>query len=202
MKKAGRLAWLPLLAGAGPVHAHSPVPGIEGIYVGAIHPFSTPSHVLLMVGLGLLAGAHKAEIARWMLAGFLGACLCGLVFGPRDGIGDATVFAMAFITCSFTALFPRRLLPLAIGLICVGGVMVGVLSIPDDGPARDRIFTMSGSFVGANLGLLYLFGICLVIRERCPWPWVDIAFRVAAAWLAAIALLMLALGFAQPATLS
>lgn len=202
MIKAGRWVWLPLLAGASPAHAHSPVPGIEGIYVGAMHPFSTPSHALLMLSLGLVAGAYKAETARWMLAGFLVACLSGLVFGPRDVIDDATVFAFAFVTCSFIALFPNRFLPLAIGLVCVGGFLVGALSIPDDGPVRDRIFTMSGSFVGASLGLLYLFGICLVIRERCSWPWIDVMFRVVAAWLAAIALLMLALGFAQPASLS
>ena len=107
---------------------------------------------------------------------------------------------MAFVTFSLVAIMPGKLVPLAIGLACIGGLLVGVLSIPDDGPTRDRLFTMSGSFVGANVGLLYIFGISLVIRERFAWPWVPVAFRVVAAWLGAIALLMLALGVAQVAT--
>ena len=194
-----RLLWLPLLVAAGPAYAHSPVPGIEGFYVGAAHPFSTPSQALLMFGLGLMAGSFAAEKVRWILTGFLFATLIGLIFGPRDANIDTIMFAMAFITCAFAALFPGKLAALAIVLVCIGGLLIGVVSIPDDGPMRDRLFTMSGSIVGANIGLLFLWGISDVVRERYKWPWIGIAFRVVAAWLGAIALLMLALGFAEVA---
>ena len=50
--------------------------------------------------------------------------------------------------------------------------------------------------VGANVGLLYVYGMILFVRERYTWEWVGIALRVAAAWLGAISLLMLALRFA------
>lgn len=199
MNKAWRLAWLPLLAGAGPAHAHGAVPGIEGFYVGVIHPFSTPSQVLVMLGLGLLACGFTVDKARWVLAGFLVASLSGMVLGPRDGIVDAIVFATAFVASAVAAIGPGKLLPVAIGLACIAGFIIGTLSIPDDGPVRDRLFTMSGSFLGANLGLLYLLGINHITREYYTSPLTGIAFRIAAAWLGAIALLMLALGFAQTA---
>ncbi|MEM1050059.1 MAG: HupE/UreJ family protein [Pseudomonadota bacterium] len=190
-----RLAWLPVAAAATPAHAHSPVPGIEGFYVGLLHPFSTPSQVLLMVGLGLVAGAFATERARWLLAGFLVASFAGLIFGPGILDLDPLLFAMAFATCALAALAPNKLAPLAITLLGIGGYLIGKASIPDDGPMRDRLFTMSGSIVGANLGLLYLYGFNTIVRERYTWDGVGIAFRVIAAWVGAIALLMLALGF-------
>lgn len=199
MNHIRRLAWLPLVVGASPAHAHSPVPGIEGFYVGLVHPYSTPSQALLMLGLALATVRLEMGMLRWLLGCFLLASLAGLVLGPHVSDPDPFLFAAAFAACALAALAPRRLVFLAIVLAGFGGYLIGEISIPDDGPMRDRLFTMSGSIVGANLGLLYLFGINSVIRERFTWPWVDVAYRVVAAWLGAVALLMLALGFVEVA---
>lgn len=202
MHNLRRLSGLPLVAGATPAHAHSPVPGIEGFYTGILHPFSTPGQALLIVGLALLAGGVAVEKVRWLLGGFLVASFAGLVLGPRIPALDPVLFAMSFAVCALAALAPGKLVPLAVGLAGIGGYLIGEASIPDDGPMRDRVITMSGSIVGANLGLLYLFGLTRFIRERYRWPWVDIACRVVAAWMGAVALLMLALGFTEVTTLS
>ena len=192
-----RLAWLPFFMGAKPALAHSPVPGIEGFYVGLIHPFSTPPQALLMIGLALLVGGFAPERARWVFSGFVVASFIGLFAAIGIEELDVIMFAVAFAACALAALLPGKVLPFAIAITCAGAFLIGDASVPDDGPARDRLFTMSGSMVGANIGLLYLFGVSLVIRERYTMAWVTIAFRVAAAWLGAISLLMLALGFAE-----
>ncbi len=202
MNKYTLFACIPLALLAGPALAHSPVPGIKGFYVGMIHPFSTPPQALLMIGLGLVAGGFTADKAQWLLASFLAASVGGLILTPGFEELDAGMFAIAFLACSFAALFPGKLLVPVIVLVGVGAFLIGDASVPDDGPARDRLFTMSGSMVGANFGLLYLFCICLLARERIQKPWVGIAFRVVAAWLGAISLLMLALGFAENAPLA
>lgn len=194
MKTIRRLAWLPLAVGATPVHAHSPVPGIEGFYVGLLHPFSTPAQALLMVGLALLAGWVALDKVRWLLGVFLVASFAGLLLGPQIANLDPYLFAMAFASCALAALAPGKLVPLAVVFAGIGGYLIGEVSIPDEGPARDRIITMSGSIIGANLGLLYIVGVSHIIRERYTWAWVEIAFRVIAAWLGAVALLMFALG--------
>lgn len=194
MKPIRRWAWLPLAVGATPVQAHSPVPGIEGFYVGLLHPFSTPAQTLLMVGLALLAGGVGVEKVRWLLGAFLITSFAGLLLGPRIAELDPPMFAMAFACSALAALVPDKLVPLAVVFAGIGGYLIGEVSIPDEGPARDRIITMSGSVIGANLGLLYLFGVSYIIRERYKWAWVEIAFRVIAAWLGAVALLMFALG--------
>ncbi len=195
MIKARRIAWLLLILSASPAYAHAPVAGIEGFYIGLLHPFSTPSQAALMFGVALAVGGFGVEKARWQLGTFLVASFVGLFVGSAASDLDATMCAVAFAGCALAALFPGKIAPAAIALAAVGGFLIGSSSIPDDGPARDRLFTMSGSIIGANVGLLYLFGVINVIRERFTWAWVGVAFRVAAAWLGAIALLMLALGF-------
>lgn len=195
--RAHRALWLLPAVAAAPARAHSPVPGFEGFYVGAIHPFSTPAQALMILGLALLIGGFTPAKARWPLADFLIASFAGLLTGPSGAEPDTPLFAGAFAACALAALAPGMGLFVAIGLAGLGGYLIGDLSVPDPGPARDRLITMAGSMVGANLGLLYLFGLSTILKERFPWPWVPIAFRVAAAWLGAAALLMLALGYAE-----
>lgn len=151
-----------------------------------------------MLGSALLVGAFVVKTARWLMMSFLLASLFGLFSGLNDPQLDQAMFALTVVTCALAALLPGRFALPAIALIGLGGVLIGKASIPDDGPMRDRLFTMSGSIAGANLGLLYLFGLNNIVRERYRQPWVGIALRIAAAWLGAIALLMLALGFVEP----
>lgn len=181
----------------GPVAAHSPVPGIEGFYIGLLHPFSTPPQALLMIGLGLLVGAFDVKKSQWLFGGFVIASLAGLWLGHSSESTDTFMFALAFGAFTAAALIPGRIAPLAIAMTAVGGFLIGEASIPDAGPVRDRFFTMSGSIVGASIGLLYLWGITRWLRERFAQEWVGIAFRVFAAWGGAISLLMFALRFAE-----
>jgi hypothetical protein len=64
---------------------------------------------------------------------------------------------------------------------------------------QDRIVTMAGAITGASLGLAYGVGLLVVLREKMRAPWVAIGLRVLAAWIAAVAALMLALVFAPGA---
>ena len=197
MRLSRPVIWLLPALLAGPAQAHAPIPGIEGFYVGLLHPFSTPSQAVLMVGVGLVIGGFATGEIGWNWGSFAVAVLAGLFAGPAAPELDAMLFAAAFATCTTAALFPGRLKPIALVLIAMGGFLIGTASIPDAGEMRDRVITMSGSVVGANIGLLYIFGTIQVVRERYTWPWIGIAFRILAAWLGAISLLMLALETVQ-----
>lgn len=197
MNRFRSLIWLVFLLGAGPAQAHAPIPGLKGFYIGMLHPFSTPPQALLMIGLGLMVGSFGAARAWPFLGAFLGVAIAGLFIGTAGVEFDWALYGVAVTACAQVALLPGRLMPLALGLTAVGALLIGFYSIPDEGAMRDRIITMTGSMVGANIGLLYLFGATHLIQQRYTWLWVGIAFRVAAAWLGAIALVMLALGFAD-----
>jgi hypothetical protein len=194
---ARRLGWIAVAAWPLPVHAHSPVPGIEGFYSGLLHPFSTPAQALLMIGLGLMAGGFEPTKARLPLGVFVATMVGGLMIGGVFEQPDMAMFASAFAACALSALAAGRLLPAAIAVAAAGGVCIGVVSLADPGPMRDRIITTLGAFTGASVGLLYLVGMSVIIRERyVSWTWIPTAFRVAAAWIGAVSLLMLALIFA------
>ncbi|WP_209940147.1 hypothetical protein [Ruegeria sp. HKCCE4148] len=197
MNEPKPLASVPLVLVADPASAHSSLPGIEGFYVGIIHPFSTPPQALLMIGLRLLAGGFKPAHARFLLVSFFVTSLAGLIFAIGFAEIDSMMFAMAFLACSTAALFPGKPTLLATLVIGLGAFLIGDASVPDDGPSQDRVFTMSGSMIGANLGLLYLVGICFLVGKHFTRPWVGISFRVIAAWLGAVSLLMLALSFSS-----
>lgn len=190
------LFWLAVLLAAGPAHAHAPIPGIKGFYTGLLHPFSTPSQALVMLGLGLLVGSFAVERVWPLLAGFLVVSLMGLFWGAFLQELDPLLYAVAVTACALAALVPGILRPLALVVTAGGAFLIGAASIPDAGPASDRVITMAGSLAGANIGLLYLFGFRDFLRRRYDLAWVGIAFRIAAAWLGAISLVMLALGYA------
>lgn len=185
-----------VLLGA-PAAAHTPVSGIQGLSTGLLHPFSTPPQALLMLGLGLLSGVFALATARMLGAVFCGGLLLGVVLGWRGGAEvDPATYGTAVLACALAALATCRTLPLALVAMAVGGVCIGMQSVPDPGPMGDRVTTLAGSVLGAGLGLVYIFGLLHVTHERFTHPAVTIGLRVLAAWAGAIALVMLALRFA------
>ncbi|MEE4189623.1 MAG: HupE/UreJ family protein [Roseobacter sp.] len=180
-----------------PAQAHSPVPGIEGFYTGLLHPFSTPSQALLMFGLGLFTAGLAQSTIRLSLGAFLATTSASVIGGIWLEDTDTPLFAVAVLVCALAAVSPRVPLPAAVILLVFAGLLIGLVSIPDPGPVRDRIITWAGAFVGANIGLLYITGGVIFLKDRFHQAWLTIAFRVLAAWLGAIALVMLALSFAQ-----
>jgi len=176
--------------------AHSPFPGIEGFYTGLLHPFSTPSQALLMFGTGILIGSARPGDAQWCFGVFLLSLLIGMAPGIILTDPDGILFAAAGVTSAVAALSPKPVRVVPLVLTAIAGVLIGQLSITDPGPVRDRVITTAGSFIGAGLGLLYIFGAISYIRERFAQAWVDIAIRISCAWLGAISLVMLALSYA------
>ncbi len=192
---AGGIALLFLTS---PAYAHSPIPGVLGFYHGLLHPFSTPSQALLMLGLGLLAGGFEKTFARWFLLAFFLSLIAGLI-GPYAGLTDVALYALAIVVSALAAVSHKRLFPLAVLCVAIGGYLIGTVSVPDGGLLRDRVIVMSGSFLGANLSLLYISGLIYLVNERVSWDWTPIAFRVAAAWIAAVSAIMLAMEFVPSA---
>ncbi len=187
------LSCLALVAWPVPAHAHSSVPGIEGFYTGLLHPLSTPPQALLMLGLGLMAGGFDNKQARWPLGVFMAAMFIGLLISGVLEQTDIAMFATACVACALSALATGRHLLAAVAVAAVGGICIGAVSLSDPGQLRDRVITTLGAIVGANIGLLYIFVGQHFLRERYSWTWVTIAFRIAAAWIGAVSLLMLAL---------
>lgn len=187
-------ALLPATAGA-----HSPVPGIEGFYIGLVHPLTSPAQIFALLALGVFYGQRRENAAARAVAAFACASLAGIALGlsgTPNGLAETVLLVLALVVGVTAALWPAG--PVSLGVAAAGasGFLIGLVSIPDTGPVRATVITLSGSFVGASVLLLYCIGGLFWLQEKATWSWVPIGFRVAAAWISAIAALLLALQFA------
>ena len=195
-------ASLALLVVASPsdAAAHGAIPGIEGFYTGLLHPLSTASQILAILGLGVLVGQGGRQTTKVSLVAFGVSCLFGILLGQiRFVIGwaDVALLAVAIVAAALAALRPKvsRAVPVLIGVI--GGILIGLVSTPDPGPLGATLVTLSGSLLGASLGVFYVGGGVLWLTEEVRKSWLLIGLRIASAWVATIAILLLALEFAE-----
>ena len=181
-----------------PARAHSPVPGIEGFYVGLVHPLTSPAQILALLAVGVFFGQRR-DARPWLpVAVFACVCLAGVLAGLSGVTFDAAgpgLLLLALLVATLAALWP--LTPALPGLAAAGvaGLLTGLESIPDPGPVRATAITLSGTYIGAVVLLLYCIGGLMWVLDNARWSWVPVAFRVAAAWVAAVAALLLALHF-------
>ena len=176
---------------ASPANAHAPVPGIEGFYIGLIDPLFAAPQLLLLTTLGfLIAGFENREVIG-LLPAYLLATLVGIVFGAGVSQAGGALLGAAIVCGAAAAAAPGRFLFLAIVAAIAAGFLIGAVSIPGPGPVRDRIITVSGSFVGANLGLLYIVGAVLFIKDRFPYDRTYAALRTVAAVAGVVVIVLL-----------
>jgi hydrogenase/urease accessory protein HupE len=176
----------------GSAAAHSPVPGLAGFYTGMLHPLSTPGQLLGLLALGLMLGLRWPQwcALAWLsfaVSALLGICLGQVGFVPTWG--EAALLILAVSAAALAALHPPGFLTLFLLFSGLCGLLIGALSTPDPGPVRDTIITLAGSFVGANIALIYVTGGIGWLRERFTQHWAHVGLRVVAAWIAAISVL-------------
>ena len=175
------------------------MPGFAGFYTGMLHPLSTPGQLLGLLSLGLMLGSRWPQWFAWSWLSFAASCLLGIFLGQLGFTptwSEVALLTMATMASVLAALYPSGFLVACVGFSCVCGFLVGVLSTPDPGPVNDTILTLTGSFVGANLALIYAAGGIGWLHERYSQQWVRIGLRVVAAWIAAISVLSALLALA------
>ena len=155
-------------------------PGIEGFYVGLLDPFRALPQALALVCLGLLVSSFEDRRLLWFVGTFFLGTLGGIVLGADLVVMAPVLLAAATLSGAWAGLLPGRLLPVAFAFAVAVGFYLGAISIPDPGPRQARIVTVSGSFVGLNIGFLYVAGGIQMAKERFPAPWLPVALRIAA----------------------
>jgi hypothetical protein len=140
-------------------------------------------------------GSYAIRRNEGLVIAFAVALLTGLVLGglfPDDGLDPAS-FGLAVVAGLLAALRPGRAWPAAAVLALAAGLTAGAVSSPAPGALRDQVLTGAGSVVSISLVIVYLSALVHVLPERIGHRAVPVAFRIVAAWTAAIAALMLAL---------
>jgi urease accessory protein len=186
---------LVLTLAAEPALAHPPPLGVRGFWGGVLHPVFVTDHVVGILGLGLLIGGQ----ARW---GFLPltACAAALVAGlvamttgivPR--FANEAVLGTAGVAGLLVAL--ARPLPqvLGVALAIVLGFAIALDSPPEVLSVSEANLMLIGTGISAGA---FLVVVALASRQAQA-RWVQIGLRILGSWIAAAAILALALRLAR-----
>lgn len=177
------------------------MPGLDGVYAGFTVPLAEPAIGVLAVALRLLIGRDLPHRVTQGAPLYLAGLAAGLLAArPLTAVvpTEPALLALAALAGALSALTGDRATPLALGLLPMIGLGMGAACLPDPGPAAAMLGTGLGALAGAHIVLLPLCGAADMAFERLPRGPVDIGLRIAASWLAALALLMLALVLAGP----
>ena len=177
--------------------AHAPPwGGPENFYSGFLHPLYVPTHALAIGAVGVLAGQQAARwqwmaVAAYVIGLVLGFAAMVAAFAPVV-MGEILLVAAA-AAGALTAL--ARPLPELLGaaLALVTGVAVALDSPPSVISLSEANVILIGTFCGGAILLMAVVKFSAALRR----DWQRIALRIVGSWIAASAMMVLALRLAR-----
>jgi urease accessory protein len=156
-----------------------------------------PTNLLALVALGLLAGQGAKGFPLAMMAAFtFGIAVASVLIAAALRAQDTvpawllTVAALAGLAVAIARPVPRVVTIVA---ACLTGAMLA-LNAP---PQAITIPSAITAQIGTALAALAILTFVIVVAWRAARPWQRIALRVLASWIAASAILALALRLAR-----
>jgi len=176
---------------ATPAWAHSPIMGIGGVLGGLLHALLIPEHGLSLLALGLALGQQERTASRSGLLVFVAALMFGLVitaFIVEPALAGDILLA---ITGILGLLVAAAWVPSVVGwpLAAIAAVAFALDSRPEV-TATDEIIRM---LIGTGIGGAVALALVAEGSARLQGNIFRIVTRVLGSWIAAIAILDLAL---------
>jgi urease accessory protein len=163
---------------------------------GMLHPLATPAHLIALAGLGLMAGRNSPSVGIASVAAFALGLAAGLG-AVASGIGETPandVLLAGAILCGLLAASAVRASSVfAAPVALVSGAALGLDSPPDAIRISDAVAALIGTACGGVTALAAITLLAFVLARR----WRGIALRVAGSWIAAVAILVLAVRWAS-----
>jgi FtsH-binding integral membrane protein len=179
--------------------AHSPIPGIGHFYSGMLHPLVVPAQLVALLALGLLVGQRGAVLRGAAITALILALPLGLALSrvAAAGGGMATdTLLLAVGACVALAVSAAQSMPrwtLLAGAAATG-LLVGLGADPDGLEGSARALSLAGSWLGAAIVVAWI----AVMTEFLRRDWMKIGVRVVGSWVAAAAMIVLALSWVGP----
>ena len=172
--------------------AHS-VLGITGFAGGLLHPLLVPTHACSIVALALLAGQQRRLRSLPIIYGIgLVAGLGAIALAYVPTFAEPAILSFATMTGVMVAL--ARPLPMIWGgaLALATGLAVGLDSPPEAISISEANLTLLGTALCATAVLIALAWFTSQLHRN----WQRIGVRIAGSWIAASAIMVLALRLA------
>jgi hypothetical protein len=166
-----------------------------GIVGGLVHPVSTPVHVVALTGLGLIAGRNFLSTGAAIIVAFglgLAAGLGAIAWGAGETPASDVLLVSATLCGLMAASGLTAPVLLAVPVALVSGVALGLDSPPQSILLGEAVAMLIGTACG-GIGALAMIAFLAFASGRL---WHGVLLRVAGSWIAAIAILVLALRWA------
>ncbi len=163
---------------------------------GALAQFFTPTHLLAVVALGLLAGQHAKRIPVVTLAAFaLGLAIGSIIVATavRETPAALALLAIAAFAGSIVVIALPTKTPVVHVLAFAAGAALALNSPPQALTIPAAVATQLGTGVAAVATL----ALVTLIAMHADRPWQRIGVRIFASWITASAILVLALRLAR-----
>ena len=177
-----------------PAWAHAPIMGIRGVLGGLLHALLIPEHGASLVALGLVLGRQQQLARRSGLLIFTAALVCGLVAAGLAVEATPAPDVLLVATGILGLLIAAGWGPPILGwpLAAIAGLAFALDSTPETTSTDETIRMLIGSGLGAIVVLALVAEGAGVLRGNEQ----PIVARVLGSWIAATAILVLALRIA------
>jgi hydrogenase/urease accessory protein HupE len=165
-------------------------------FLGGLIQFFIPTHLLAVVALGLLAGQH----ARPTRADMPGMLIVGLVIGStaialamRETPAASALLLLAALAASVVVV--GRPTPPSIGVLLAFAIGV---ALPLNAPPHEiTIPAAIAAQIGFAVAALAALALVTVVAMQATRSWQRVGVRIVGSWIAASAILVLALRLAR-----
>jgi urease accessory protein len=185
-----------LVLAAGSAAAHDVVPGVGGFYGGLMHPLLVPAHALALAGLGLFVGGQSRRIGAGLTALFAAALVVGVtavVSAVSPMYQDDVVVVIAAASGILVALARPVSVLVSAPLVVVAGVAIMLDSVPHEISMQTTFLALVGTAIAAVVIATFL----AEAARAAGRDWQRIGVRILGSWVAASAILVLALRLAR-----
>jgi hydrogenase/urease accessory protein HupE len=191
---------LGLFGSPGMVLAHGPISESDYFYHSLLHPLFVPSHLLLLIAFGLLLGQQGARRNLPALAIFSISLIAGLAYiSFSKGVEvDAFLLPATVVIGLVVAAAQAVGLYLCAIVAAFVGFFIGLDSLQETIAVTEKLVPLLGSGIGMMLIVLYAMMFADYFSNRA---WQKIGLRIIGSWIAASAIMVLALNFRVNANL-
>jgi urease accessory protein len=195
MRRAAVAAALLLLATVA-APAHTVIPGIGGFPGGLLHPLLVPAHALTLIALGFLAGTYAARTQLVLFAVFAAAAAAAFtLIAMAYNATQADMVVLCLGAATGLLLATNIALPVPAVAVIVAAVSSAVIF--DSVPPVTSVSETISSLAATALSALALVAAAAFVSGTLPDHVRPIAIRIAGSWVAASAIMVLALRLAR-----
>jgi hypothetical protein len=163
---------------------------------GLLNPLLVPAHLLALCSLGLLIGQQPTTWRVRLLATFAASLVAGIAvvvaaFVVRDA--DVAVLVVAAVAGLAVATAHRLTIIVAIPLALAVGTAIVLDSVPQDISMLRSFLALAGTAITCLVVVAAVSALAALAR----YDWQRIGLRIVGSWIAASAIMVLALRLAR-----